>query len=76
MMMSLFDQDRLLDLYGEEKIREGEAKGEAKGRAEERYAMARKLYAVDWPAPKIAEFMGVNLDTVESWLAEPVRSRT
>lgn len=74
-MMALFDQQKAVEQFGYEKMKEGERKGQREGKIEGQREAAFNMKAAGLAEGTIAQFLGVGSETVRQWLAgtAPVR---
>lgn len=68
-MMGLFDQEKAVEQFGNEKKEEGRAEGRLEGRLEGKMEAAINMKAEGLPESMIAKILDVGLNIVQEWVA-------
>lgn len=68
-MMGLFDQEKAVEQFGNEKKEEGRAEGKLEGKLEGKMEAAINMKAEGLPESMIAKILDVGLNIVQEWVA-------
>lgn len=74
-MMGLFDQEKAIEQFGNEKKEEGRAEGRLEGRLEGKKEAAINMKAEGLPEGMIAKILDVGLNMVQEWVSGTVVAR-